>query len=112
MLSLRFGKNDSDNSLLAGEVFLAVAIHLVRDGIDLIRGHCIACCQSRHRHGVSVIALLGNLMGDNQVVLGLNGSLHIVPHNTRHPGRCRHGSRIRIAERELRFSRLIHAYIG
>ena len=94
----------------AANVF-AFVVAFVSNRFDLVAGHRVSRFVRHHRKGIAVIAVVRHLVRNDQVVLGFDGTLHVV---TDHTGllacRC-HGTAVRISQRHLRFTGVLHALL-
>src|SRR5205085_2222282 len=102
-------RNISDDSrLLAGGDFLALEVTPVGESLDGFGIECVACPLSHRSQVTFVDADVGHLVCDDEMMLDVDGVLHIVTDGVGAVALRRHGTRIRIGERDLRLARCQH----
>ena len=82
-------QRDRDVVVFAGNDFLAFVVTFVGNNIELVDAECITCLVGHVRQGIAVRSDIGDLVCNDQMVLGINRTLHIVANDTGMPaGDC------------------------
>ncbi|MBS1170729.1 MAG: hypothetical protein H6R01_1647 [Burkholderiaceae bacterium] len=108
---LWFGNQRCNSVLFASDDFFAVEITAVSNSLKVIYRHgclglfCNPCQLS------AITAIIGDLMGHNQMVCRINGSLNVVTHQTTTCAGS-HGASIRIGQRDLFNRRLFQTLLN
>ncbi len=108
---VRLGHGDRDAGLLARDDLLALVVALVGNRLDVVAGHYFPRRMRHHRQGVAIVAEVRHLVRDDQVMLGLDGTLHIVADDAGFLARRRHRAGIGIGQRDLRLAADVHALL-
>jgi len=96
--SLRLRQRNGDAALLAGQDLLAVKVAAISHSFELVHMQRGLCCLCRVRKMCRVIANVRHLMRNDQLMLGVDGGLHIVPDDTGPAATRRHRSAIGIGQ--------------
>jgi hypothetical protein len=97
----RLGNEHPDARLLAGANLFPVEVASIGQHREFLSAHGFACTVGHARQLGAIMPDVGDLMGDNKMVLGVHRSLHVVTH---HPGALAaggHGTCIGIGQRNL-----------
>ena len=97
----RLGDHRGNTGTFARQDVAAFVVAAIRQCDELVfRGSCLGKL-GPVRQLTAVMADVGDLVGHDQVVLGIDRGLHVVAHDARAPAAGRHRSRIRIGQGDL-----------
>ena len=80
-------------ALICGAVVAAIG-----DGHERALADGLACSLGHRSQLRAITTVVGDLAGNDQMVLRVNGSLYVVADDARSPTAGRHGSRVRIGQ--------------
>src|SRR5207302_3553214 len=85
----------------SGQDLVTAEIAAVGQGSDLLATWGVLCLERHGRKLMTVVSLIGHLVGDDQMVLGFDGDLHIVADRGGTLAAGRHRSGVGIGQRDL-----------
>ena len=94
----RLGQRDGDVSLAAFKDLLGTEIASIGDHIEFVHAQGFFGLVCHRCQGCPITATLDDVVRDDQMVLRLDGCLHIVTDHARAAAAGRHGARIRIGQ--------------
>lgn len=98
---VRLGNARQHAGPLASQHLIAVVIATIGKDGDLADPHGLLGIQA-HRHELHAIVALGdNLVSDDKMMFGVDGSLQVIADNARPTAAAVHRARIRVGERDL-----------
>ena len=107
----RLGHEGLDAGIVAGLDLRAAEVAAVGEGLQLALAHRLACGH-RHRAQLRAVAAdVGDLVRNDEVVLGVDRRLHVVAHDARSLGPVAHRSCVGIGQRELPVGLVLQAFL-
>src|ERR1700730_5674719 len=106
--SQRLRQRDSDAGLLAGADLLACVVAAISHSIERLNAHLGSRLLGHIRELMAVGTDVRHLVRDNEMVLGVDRSLHVVADDTGVLAARRHRARVRIGQRDLLVFALHH----
>ena len=106
-LGLRHDRRDA--RAVTGDDLVAAVIAPVREHSDRLMSARFACLFAHRCELRAVAADIGDLVGEDEVMLGVDGKLDIVADDVCTFAMTRHGARVWVGERDLRAGRFLQS---
>src|ERR1043166_2547757 len=105
------GHDRRDARAFAGQDLVAVEVAAVGQGGDLLAARGLLSLKRHGRKLVAIVPLIGHLVGDDQMVLSVDGDLHIVADGGSAFAAGRHRSGVGIGQRDLLVGRGVNCLL-
>ena len=106
-----FGHNRCDTRAFAQEDLVAIEVATVDQRGDLLTARGLLCLERHGRKLGAVVSLIDDLMGHDQMVLGIDGDLHIVADGGGPFAAGHHRTGVRIGQRDLLVGRILNGLL-
>ena len=106
----RVGRRHSqqDASAFTGQNLVPVVVAAIGQGRDLLRADGLSSLTIHRNELGSVVALVDDVMGDDEMMLGIDGDLDVVADDAGAAPARRHGARVRVGQGDLPVVRDLH----